>query len=114
MLQSKGILTPIQRRCLEVFAQLPDQEQFYLTGGTALAEFFLGHRLSFDIDTTFSLRACSQTPPPAPKPNHYPQFYQPTQEVGFSLSPPWERAGVRGRCSRLWIPPHRVMGAWAT
>ena len=50
MLQGKGLLTPIQQRCLDVFAQLPDQERFYLTGGTALAEFFLGHRLSFDLD----------------------------------------------------------------
>ena len=50
MLQGKGILTPIQRHCLEAFGQLPDQERFYLTGGTALAEFVLGHRLSFDLD----------------------------------------------------------------
>jgi hypothetical protein len=29
---------------------LPDKAQFYLTGGTALAEYYLGHRLSFDLD----------------------------------------------------------------
>lgn len=45
-----NLLTPLQRRFLEVFAQLPDQGEFYLTGGTALAEFFLGHRLSYDLD----------------------------------------------------------------
>jgi hypothetical protein len=28
----------------------PDAERFYLTGGTALAEFYLGHRRSFDLD----------------------------------------------------------------
>jgi hypothetical protein len=50
MLRSKGLLTPIQRDFLAVFAGLPDQEQFYLAGGTALAEFYLGHRLSFDLD----------------------------------------------------------------
>ena len=50
MLQGKSILTPIQRHCLEIFVHLPDQEQFYLTGGTALAEFYLAHRLSFDLD----------------------------------------------------------------
>jgi hypothetical protein len=50
MLKGKGLLTPIQRAFLRVFAELPDQEQFYLAGGTALAEFYLGHRLSFDLD----------------------------------------------------------------
>jgi len=29
---------------------LPDVQHFYLTGGTALAEFYLGHRKSFDLD----------------------------------------------------------------
>ena len=38
MLQGKGAAT------------LPDQTHFYLTGGTVLAEFYLGHRLSFDLD----------------------------------------------------------------
>ena len=50
MLVGKGLLTPAQQACLAVFAELPDQEQFYLTGGTALAEFYLGHRLSWDLD----------------------------------------------------------------
>lgn len=44
------ILSPIQRDILEVFAKLADQQQFYLAGGTALAGFYLGHRLSFDLD----------------------------------------------------------------
>jgi hypothetical protein len=47
---SHGILTPIQRNFLTHFRTLPDAEAFYLTGGTALAEFYLGHRLSFDLD----------------------------------------------------------------
>ncbi len=50
MLDGKGLLTPIQRDFMAFFASLPDQERFYLTGGTALAEFYLGHRLSFDLD----------------------------------------------------------------
>lgn len=44
------LLTPLQQKFLRVFALLPDQEQFYLTGGTALAEFYLGHRLSYALD----------------------------------------------------------------
>jgi len=47
---SHGILTPIQKAFIQVFANLPDHELFYLTGGTALAEFYLGHRLSYDLD----------------------------------------------------------------
>jgi hypothetical protein len=45
-----NLLTPLQRKFLEVFSLLPDQNQFFLTGGTALAEFYLGHRLSYDLD----------------------------------------------------------------
>ena len=50
MLPGKGLLTPIQRAFLAVFVEIPDQAQFYLSGGTALSEFHLGHRLSFDLD----------------------------------------------------------------
>jgi hypothetical protein len=50
MLRGKGLLTPIQRDFMRVFTGLPDQEHFYLAGGTALAEFYLGHRLSYDLD----------------------------------------------------------------
>ena len=49
-LHGKGLLTPLQQTFLALFASVPDQEQFYLTGGTALAEFYFGHRLSFDLD----------------------------------------------------------------
>lgn len=45
-----GILTPLQKLFLEIFAKLPDQSQFYLAGGTALAEYYFGHRLSYDLD----------------------------------------------------------------
>lgn len=50
MLQGKGLLTPLQHVFLAAFAQLPDQTQFYLAGGTALAEYYFGHRLSYDLD----------------------------------------------------------------
>jgi len=40
----------LQQQFLQTFASLPDHEQFYLTGGTALAEYYLGHRLSYDLD----------------------------------------------------------------
>lgn len=48
--RARGLLTPIQQAFLRLFATLSDQEQFYLTGGTALAEYYLGHRLSYDLD----------------------------------------------------------------
>ncbi len=57
VLRRKGLLTPLQTAFLVTFATLPDQAQFYLTGGTALAEFYLGHRLSFDLDL-FTTREC--------------------------------------------------------
>ena len=41
MLKGKGLLTPLQKDILALFAQLSDQDQFYLTGGTALAEYYL-------------------------------------------------------------------------
>ncbi len=50
MLKGKGILSDFQKAFLRLFANLPDQERFYLTGGTALAEYYLGHRLSYDLD----------------------------------------------------------------
>ncbi|MDZ7262576.1 MAG: nucleotidyl transferase AbiEii/AbiGii toxin family protein [candidate division KSB1 bacterium] len=50
MLESKGIITNLQKRVLTVFSQIPDSPHFYLTGGTALSNFYLGHRLSYDLD----------------------------------------------------------------
>jgi predicted nucleotidyltransferase component of viral defense system len=46
-----SILTPLQRRVLTSFFQKGLGERgFYLTGGTALAEFHLHHRYSDDLD----------------------------------------------------------------
>lgn len=50
MLKGRNLLTPIQRAFLSTFVALPDHPHFYLTSGTALAEFYLGHQLSFDLD----------------------------------------------------------------
>jgi hypothetical protein len=50
ILAGKGLLSPIQRAFLALFSEAPDNQQFFLTGGTALSEFYLGHRLSFDLD----------------------------------------------------------------
>lgn len=47
---SRGLLTQAQQEILKAFQLLPDAQHFYLTGGTALAEFYLGHRRSFDLD----------------------------------------------------------------
>jgi predicted nucleotidyltransferase component of viral defense system len=45
------ILTPPQRRFLELFQREATlTKSFYLTGGTALAAFYLNHRFSEDLD----------------------------------------------------------------
>lgn len=49
MLKSKGIITDLQREILLILSKIPDMEVIYLTGGTALADFFLGHRKSYDL-----------------------------------------------------------------
>ena len=50
MLKGKGIISAIQKRIIECFKQCADASSFYLSGGTALAEFYLGHRKSYDLD----------------------------------------------------------------
>lgn len=50
MLKGMGLLNSAQQNGLSFFAQLPDSKVFFLTGGTALSEFFLGHRYSYDLD----------------------------------------------------------------
>lgn len=45
------ILTDLQQKALKLFFAVPDLKQhFYLTGGTALAAFYLHHRYSDDLD----------------------------------------------------------------
>ena len=56
MLNGKGLLTPLQQQFLAVFPRIPDKAHFFLIGGTALTEYYLGHRLSFDLDLFTSER----------------------------------------------------------
>ena len=44
------LLTPLQRRLLAEIGGSPLRDQFFLTGGTALAAFYLYHRYSVDLD----------------------------------------------------------------
>jgi len=50
MLKGKGTITAFQKEVLISLANISDMSYFYLTGGTALAEFFFGHRRSYDLD----------------------------------------------------------------
>jgi len=50
LLKGKGIITDLQRKILLAFSEIPGSEMFYLAGGTALAEFYLAHRRSYDLD----------------------------------------------------------------
>lgn len=47
---SGKILTKTQKKVIKIVAGEPKLEGFYLTGGTALAGFYLKHRLSDDLD----------------------------------------------------------------
>jgi hypothetical protein len=49
-LRGFGTLTPLQKAFIAVFRTIPDNSQFYLAGGAALAEYYFGHRLTFDLD----------------------------------------------------------------
>lgn len=44
------ILNNIQKEILDIFGFVSESEYFYLTGGTALASFYLKHRKSNDLD----------------------------------------------------------------
>ncbi len=50
MLKGKGVISNFQKEILLSLKDLSDCTHFYLTGGTALAEFYLGHRRSYDLD----------------------------------------------------------------
>lgn len=51
MVKEKSILTPHQGKVLEITSdEKYFNERFYLAGGTALAEFYLKHRISEDLD----------------------------------------------------------------
>lgn len=44
------VLSPLQKEILNEFAKVIESNLFYLTGGTALAAFYLNHRKSNDLD----------------------------------------------------------------
>lgn len=45
------ILTDLQEQALDIFFKVPElRQKFYLTGGTALAAYYLKHRYSDDLD----------------------------------------------------------------
>ena len=44
------ILTNEQKLALELISYEPNLKNFYLSGGTALAEYYFQHRLSDDLD----------------------------------------------------------------
>jgi len=50
LLKAKGIISNTQKATIAKLSQIPFWENFYLTGDTALAEFYLGHRRSYDLD----------------------------------------------------------------
>jgi len=49
-LPSGELLNPFQKKILKAFTEIEESRAFYLTGGTALSVFYLGHRLSEDFD----------------------------------------------------------------
>jgi predicted nucleotidyltransferase component of viral defense system len=49
-MSSQSILSPFQAEFLRLFFQNAIGQQFFLTGGTALAAFYLEHRYSQDLD----------------------------------------------------------------
>jgi hypothetical protein len=50
VLKGKGIISDFQKEIICSLLEISDLQYFYLTGGTALAEFYLGHRRSYDLD----------------------------------------------------------------
>ena len=46
----RKVLTPLQEDFIKFFAETSLKDSFFLTGGTALSAFYLGHRVSEDMD----------------------------------------------------------------
>ena len=44
------LLTPLQRKLLHEIGKTPLRDDFFLTGGTALAALYLHHRYSVELD----------------------------------------------------------------
>lgn len=56
MLKGKAVISKLQKRVISTLINMADFSYFYLTGGTALAEFYFGHRKSYDLDIFTSQR----------------------------------------------------------
>jgi hypothetical protein len=48
--RSHGIMAPFQEEALSTVFRMPESEPFAIGGGSALSEYYLGHRLSEDLD----------------------------------------------------------------
>jgi hypothetical protein len=70
----KGIITEFQKIFLEAVGLSPLKDIFYLSGETALAEYYLGHRYSEDLDFFSSLE------------NHLPDHAEILKAIGNSIS----------------------------
>jgi predicted nucleotidyltransferase component of viral defense system len=58
------LLTPLQRKLLHEIGKSPLRDDFFLTGGTALAALYLHHRYSVDLDLfTENPAAVAHVPP---------------------------------------------------
>jgi hypothetical protein len=58
------LLTPLQRKLLHRIGKTPLRDDFFLTGGTALAALYVHHRYSVDLDLfTENPAAVAQVPP---------------------------------------------------
>ena len=51
-----GTLTPLQKEFMQLLANLPDKEQFYLAGGTALS--VIGYPLTWIISQARRILSC--------------------------------------------------------
>jgi predicted nucleotidyltransferase component of viral defense system len=60
LLKGKGILSNGQKQLLVDLSKIQSIDKFYLTGGTALSEFYLAHRKSYDLDLFTSHREIVQ------------------------------------------------------
>lgn len=121
MAATHSVLTATQRAFLEAFfTDAEDDERFYLSGGTALAGFYLFHRYSDDIDIftreescllagdfvgrlNHALRTTGLTTEDVPRPGHYmryrlsgdPHPEHPLTKVEFVVDTPPYCAGPR-------------------
>ena len=59
--KEKGALTSLQQEILSVFKRVEGAKEFFFTGGAALSEFYLHHRISEDLDFFTPVEALVQS-----------------------------------------------------